>query len=1351
MIRDDDSAAAPEDASALGTDGAVARPIVYVLKMFPRLSETFITNEVLELERRGVPVRIVSLMRPTGAIQSEESLRLARGTSYLPAPGERGAFRSLFRDHLAVARCAPSRYARAVARVALRFSGTAWKRFLQAGGLARLVFEVRASHIHAGFAHVPATVALQASRLTGVPFSFSAHAKDLYLSDRKSLVRKIAAARFVWTCTEANGVYLRSLATATPVHVGYHGVNLRMAASVPGTRSLPPDGRPSILAVGRLVPKKGLPHLLEAAAILRDQGRECELTIVGDGPDRTMLEQMTGRLGLTDRVRFLGSRSPREVREYYAKATVVVLPSKVLENGDRDGVPNVLVEAMAMGVPVVSTRVSAIPELIHDGRTGLLAEPGSSESLAAAIAETLDEPHAAAQRAIAAREDVSRRFDLHRNSERLAAILQRHRRPTRALYICADLGVPVRGHKGASAHVRQIASGMAGAGIEVQVLAANTGEDAPDANEFRIPMTPVPVPRWAGCSLDRLGPRGKVLAKELRRLALNVTLSRRALEALTLRRPDFVYERYSLCAVGGGLACKRKSIPWLLEVNAPLAEEEATWRGLRLARLTRWLERWALRNADHLFVVSHPLRAWAILQGVHPDRVSVLPNGVDCTRFHPGVDGRARLRAAWGFGLDDECILIGFSGSLKPWHGGLDLLDAFRRASERDPRLRLVLIGDGPERKAMEKFARRQSLQDRVLFTGAIGQDRVPAHLAACDILVAPYVQQARPYFSPLKVLEYMAVGRPVIVSRIADLPDLVDGSCGILVRPGDRADLTAAMLSLAGDAEMRTRMGLAAAARAAHEDWGRRVEEIESRVIRLRTPRPLREGDASAGVDRAVAAGEPWADPPRVGYILKMFPRFSETFIVNEIVEIERQGMDVRVFSMKRPTGKAQEEAARVRAAVTILPQHPLSPSARVAGAHIRAFLGNPRRYIGALHFALARRDARALEKFVQAGVVADHARREAIGHLHAHFASGPARVAKLASMISGIPFSFTAHAKDLYWTGHRHEDSNKLKKRIKLARFVVTVSRENQRFLEGLGFRIKEGRIRPIYIGLRLEEFPFRAPSERSRSPRPLVLAVGRLIEKKGFHLLLEALASLRARGVPFRCVIAGEGPEAAALADRIHTLGLVGAVHLAGAIPLGRLRRRYYSRARVLAMPCIVARDGDRDGIPTVLMEAMALGVPVVSTRVSGIPEAIEDGVDGYLTDPGDVVTLAERIELLLTDPATADRIACAGRLRAERQFDLRPNAGSLRKLFLRSLAGWPPAVAQAAADATGPSAALGSPEAVSLSRPAWTDVEGPARDRASTASTRRPPDLRGSIPETGTTAMNATTAAVTERRP
>lgn len=1251
-------------------------PVAYLVKMFPRLSETFIANELVELRRRGVEIRLISLMRPSGPAPAPESELLARDAYYAPAiawrprPPEED-LRAILRDHAILFRRGPRRYLHALALVARRFSPTAWKRFLQAGSVARHCQDEQVRHIHAGFAHTPASVAFWAARLTGLTFSLTAHAKDLYLSRPASLRRKIDAARFVYTCTEANGAHLRGLGSATPVHVGYHGCDLsRFGASVvdgPPASTVATEedtariSPPVILSVGRLVAKKGLSDLLTAAAILRDRRVPFELVLVGDGPLRRSLAEQVSRLDLDRCVRFTGSMPPSKVREEYARARVVTLPSIVLKNGDRDGIPNVLVEAMAMGVPVVSTRQSAISELVRHGATGLLVDPASPEQLARALEDTLSDRESALRRAAAARLDVRRRFDLHENSARIAGLLRRHCAPTRCLYVSADLGVPVRGHKGASAHVRQIAERLAEAGVDTKIVTPVAGPTEPEGNAVSVAVLEAAPALWIDSLVQRCrGDRTKRYAREARRLLYNVTLFRELSRRLREDRPDFVYERYALCAVAAGILCRRRGVPWLVEVNAPLADEEAAQRGLVLARLTRFLERWILRHADHCFTVTPVLRRWAIESGAHPDHVSVLANGVDGSRFHPGVD-ETKARREWGFGVGG--IVVAFAGSLKPWHGGMLLLEAFASARSLRPDLRLVFIGDGPEGKALRRRVRSLGLGEVVRFTGAVVQDEVPGFLRAADILAAPYLAQERFYFSPLKIVEYLAVGRPVVASRIGEIPEWVDTTCGRLVRPGRRDELSAALVELAADQRMREALGRAAAKRVRGEDWSDRADRI------LETAGALRTAATPSGAQSGKQS------PPRVGYILKMFPRFSETFVLNEILELERQGTEIRVFSMKQPTGARQPGADRVRAATTVLPRGASLLAWGTLLAHGRCLRRDRSRYLKALRFALGRRDIRAMIKFLQAGWIADAAVRERIGHFHAHFASGPARTAKFASMISGIPFSFTAHAKDLYWDGHRHSESHKLKKRVRLARFVVTVSRENERFIESLGFRVKEGRLRTIHIGLRPGEFPFSLPSARPWGPRPLILGVGRLIEKKGFHILLEALSRLRARGVRFRCLLAGEGPERELLEALIAERGLRGSVRLIGAVPLDRLRRRYYSRARVLAQPCVVAADGDRDGIPTVLVEAMAMGVPVISTTVSGIPEAITNGVDGFLTEPGDVTELEERLDALLLDTTLADRLARAGRARVERQFDLAQNARNLRKLFLRSIAGWP----------------------------------------------------------------------------
>ena len=394
------------------------------------------------------------------------------------------------------------------------------------------------------------------------------------------------------------------------------------------------------------------------------------------------------------------------------------------------------------------------------------------------------------------------------------------------------------------------------------------------------------------------------------------------------------------------------------------------------------------------------------------------------------------------------------------------------------------------------------------------------------------------------------------------------------------------------------------------------------------------------------------------VAYLIKMYPRFSETFILAELLELERQGARLQVFSLKKPDdGIFHADVARLRARVTYLPESPLLDPGSFAAAHRELLAADPRRYARALGAALRRRRVTTLKHFLQAGWIAVRLRRAGIRHVHAHFASGPAAVALHLHRLTGISYSFTAHAKDIYI---EHVDRKELAAKLRAARFAVTVSDYNREHLSRLA---GESRLVRIYNGLDLERF---TPNGAAPEEPPLVLAVGRLIEKKGFADLIEACAHLRDEGRRFRCRIVGKGQLRGALARRIAELGLEGTVELAGPLPREALLE-LYPRASVLVAPSVVGADGNRDGLPTVLIEAVALGVPVVSTDVTGIPELVEDGRTGLLVAQHDPPALAAAIGRLLADRAGAAALAAAGRERVERRFDLRANVAQLRELL------------------------------------------------------------------------------------
>jgi glycosyltransferase involved in cell wall biosynthesis len=399
-------------------------------------------------------------------------------------------------------------------------------------------------------------------------------------------------------------------------------------------------------------------------------------------------------------------------------------------------------------------------------------------------------------------------------------------------------------------------------------------------------------------------------------------------------------------------------------------------------------------------------------------------------------------------------------------------------------------------------------------------------------------------------------------------------------------------------------------------------------------------------------------SQPTRVAYILKMFPRFSETFILSEILELEREGVDVRVFSLKTPNdGRVHADVARVKAPVTYVEMASWTDALGLLWPHLEVLRWNPRRYLSVLSRVVRRRRWGAMKRFLQAGAIAPELKSAGISHVHAHFASSATSVSYYLNQLMDMSYSFTAHAKDIYLNTVADDV---LSRKMNNARFVVTVSDYNEAHLATVA---PHAPVTRIYNGLDLDQF---TPNGTHPDATPLVLAVGRLVEKKGFDDLIRASTILKKKGIAFQCKIVGTGSEERRLRDMIQELDVQDMVTLTGPMPREELVG-LYPRASVFVAPCVVGSDGNRDGLPTVLIEAMALQVPVISTPVTGIPEIVHDGETGQLVSPNDPVELAMAIECTLQDRERAVAMASAGRKLVEDRFDLRRNVSQLRELF------------------------------------------------------------------------------------
>ena len=492
-----------------------------------------------------------------------------------------------------------------------------------------------------------------------------------------------------------------------------------------------------------------------------------------------------------------------------------------------------------------------------------------------------------------------------------------------------------------------------------------------------------------------------------------------------------------------------------------------------------------------------------------------------------------------------------------------------------------------------------------------------------------------------------------------------------------------------------------------------------------------------------------------RIGYILRSYPRLSQTFIVNEVWALEQLGLKLHIFAIANPREPiVQPQVAAVRAPVDYLEAATGRSKTAILAEHLWALARAPRRYVETLWY-VARRPAidegystsSRYTCFAQAVYLARLLWRErqagrAIGHLHAHFAHDPALIAFLTHMLTGISYSFTAHARDLYQVPEAA-----LADRLAAARAVVTCCGANIGYLDRLVPERERGKTQLIHHGVDLRAFqPFsestngheaiprseqeELPALRQnpaseglggrRPPRddflpagggeaatsgekqsswraspstppdfggtleelvretvasfpdsttvepPLILSVGRLVEKKGFPDLLRACEQLKQTGHRFRCVIYGDGPLRAELEALIERLDLAGDVTLAGACSQQELLPAL-RRAAIFALAPFVADDGDRDGIPNVLVEAMACGLPVVTTAAAGIPELVRHDHNGLLSAPRDVDGLAAALAAVLDDPARRERLGTAARRTAVEHFDLWAGARRIAALF------------------------------------------------------------------------------------
>jgi glycosyltransferase involved in cell wall biosynthesis len=399
--------------------------------------------------------------------------------------------------------------------------------------------------------------------------------------------------------------------------------------------------------------------------------------------------------------------------------------------------------------------------------------------------------------------------------------------------------------------------------------------------------------------------------------------------------------------------------------------------------------------------------------------------------------------------------------------------------------------------------------------------------------------------------------------------------------------------------------------------------------------------------------------------YLFERFPSFVQTFVYREAVEMVRQKMNPLLVSIRRPDDPG-DLAERLDVDVFYAPEEKTLRAEVDAQREGSKLAWRPHKAI-----PKHRREPDAQRMF-EAIWLAPHLRERGVRHVHAHFGGVAARTAWWLRELFGFTYSFTGHANDIFCDTDFPVSNETL---VRGARFVVTETDYARRWMEQK-YPHARGKVFRVFNGIAMDGFPPR----QTAGVVPRIVSVGRHVEKKGFADLIEACRILRDRGLVFDCEIIGSGPLEGALREQIGTAHLADRVRLVGSRPQVDVRRAL-AAAQVFALACVPDAEGGSDNLPTVIMEAMAFGLPVVSTRLAGVPEMIEDGREGFLTEPHQPAAFADALEKLLRDPALAERCGAQGRASAVAKFSIETTTRELKHLLFLHAAITPPATALA----------------------------------------------------------------------
>jgi glycosyltransferase involved in cell wall biosynthesis len=752
--------------------------IGYIVTTFPSLTETFAVREMDALRKLGFDIGVFAAAGANGASGTDQGAKVFYRPGRFSRESVAAIIWMLFRCPLGVGR---------LILLILRLLWSCPAEALSAAGnlhaiafFARQLERQQIGHIHSYFLSRPAVIGMALSVVTGRPFSISAHARDIFV-EHGAVALKARRATFIRACSEHGLHHLKAMLPEVfhdKLHVVCHGVRTDSGCAGKKDESAPnPDKR--IIGVGRLVEKKGFADLLRAYALVLEERPDCRLMLVGEGPLKKHLKELADHLGLEGRVEFSGQQGPDVTCRLLSQATLLAAPSRMASDGDRDGIPNVILEAFAAGVPVAASNLRGISEAVKHRHTGLLIEPGDIHGLASAIKELLGDEQLRGRLSRNALELVTERFDSAKNARQLAELFfaneKMRRGPTKVVHI-------VEGFVGGTrTYFCNVLPALVRKGFDVALI----------------------------CSLNRSCPDSASRISELQAGGVKVHIIPMYRQISPLRDirsfiiilhfllridPDIVHTHCSKAGALGRVAALLTGSRAI--VHSPHCFAFLRCRGRWKKPLYLFLERMLGKLTTRLAVVSPSEADAAVVSHiVHPDKVTLISNGLsngrhlgldDCSARSPGNKGR--------LGIDKDAHVVTTACRLADYKGVFRFLDAAKASRNADTVF--LLAGDGELKQSAEKFISENDLAHKVRLLGYVSN--MDCLYTMSDLVVLCSDAEAQPYL----LLEAMRARCPVVATSVAGNKDLVShGRTGLLAEPSPVA-IAAAIDALLADKE---------------------------------------------------------------------------------------------------------------------------------------------------------------------------------------------------------------------------------------------------------------------------------------------------------------------------------------------------------------------------------------------------------------------------------------------------------------------------------------------------------------------------------------------------------------------